>query len=90
MYFHHFLLLEFIFETVFELTEIILPHSLHPFSNSVSQLFQPGWKRTETLQYSQVQLLEDCLFPKSRLTIQFSCNSCQLSLGSKNGVKMFR
>lgn len=63
MYFHHFLLLEFIFEMVFELTGISLPHSLHPFSNSVSQLFQPGWKRKKTLQYSQVQFLEDS-FPK--------------------------
>lgn len=27
---------------------------------------------------------------KSCLTIQFSCNSCQLSFGSKNGLKMFR
>lgn len=59
MYFHHCLLLEFIFETVFELTRISLPYSLHPFSNSVSQLFQPGWKRKGTLLYSQVQLLED-------------------------------
>lgn len=78
MYFHHFLLLEFIFEMVFELTGISLPHSLHPFSNSVSQLFQPGWKRKKTLQYSSLKTL----FPKSCLTISFPAIAvnCHLAL----------
>lgn len=78
MYFHHCLLLEFIFETDFELNRISLPYLLHPFSNSVSQLFQCGWKRTETLKSSQVQLLEDYHF--SKVMLDYSVFLQQLSI----------